>query len=347
MIAYCVEAPGRSSLVRRERPRIGSGQVLVRVGAVGICGSDLEMLAGTRDPEYRRYPVVLGHEWAGEIVELGEGVGQLGLGQCVAVEGHNYCGRCRQCKRGETQLCNTYNEFGFTLDGGYAEFVAARADLCHSFSRVSSVEAALTEPTACSLHGVLRSGVQPGDTVVVVGAGTIGLIAVGLFSLYSPENLIVIDRHGFQRSTALTLGATHYLIEGEDDVLETVQNLTGGRGADVSFEAGGHPRAVQTAVAATARHGKVVLEGIPGTDNVEPFDLDQIVLADLRIEGVFAYPSRVFAQALKMIEAKLLDVKPLITHRLPLAEADHAFELLKDRQEPTIKVLLQPDAGSG
>ncbi|MDQ3910922.1 MAG: alcohol dehydrogenase catalytic domain-containing protein [Actinomycetota bacterium] len=322
------------------------GQVLVRVGAVGICGSDLEMIAGTRDPGYRSYPVVLGHEWAGEIVELGGGVGQLELGQYVAVEGHNYCGRCRQCKRGETQLCETYSEFGFTLDGGYAEFVAARGDLCHSFSRVSSVEAALAEPTACSLHGVLRSGVEPGDTVVVVGAGTIGLLAVGLFSLYSPENLIVIDRHGLQRSPALAMGATHYLIEGKDDVLETVQNVSGGRGADVSFEAGGHPSAVQTAVAATARRGKVVLEGISGTDSLEPIDLDQIVLGDLRIEGVFAYPSRVFAQALKMIDSGLLDVKPLITHRLPLAEADHAFELLKDTREPTIKVLLEPDAGS-
>jgi len=316
------------------------------VGAVGICGSDLEMVAGARDPDYRRYPVVLGHEWAGEIVELGEGVGQLEIGQGVAVEGHNYCGHCRQCKRGETQLCDTYTEFGFTLDGGYAEFVAARADLCHPYSQVSSGEAALSEPAACSLHGVLRSGVQAGDTVVVVGAGTIGLLAVGLFSLYSPEKLIVVDQRSSQRSIALARGATHYLVEGEDDVLKAVQDATQGRGADVSFEAAGHPNAVRTAIASTRRGGKVILEGISGTDRVEPFDLDQVVLGDMRVEGVFAYPSRVFARALGLIDSGRLDVKPLITHRLPLFEADHAFELIEDTQEPTIKVLLEPGVGS-
>jgi threonine dehydrogenase-like Zn-dependent dehydrogenase len=279
-------------------------------------------------------------------VELGEGVDQLRIGQYVAVEGHNYCGSCRQCKRGETQLCDTYSEFGFTLDGGYSEFVAARADLCHSYSRVSSAEAALSEPAACSLHGVLRSGVQAGDTVVVVGAGTIGLLAVGLFSLYSPEKLIVIDQRRSQKSTALAKGATHYLVEGEDDVIATVRDVTEGRGADVSLEAAGHPNAVRTAVAATARGGKVVLEGISGTDRVEPFDLDQVVLGDLRVEGVFAYPSRVFARALELIDSGLLDVKPLITHRLPLVEADNAFELIEDTKEPTIKVLLEPGAHS-
>src|ERR687886_2993036 len=247
MIAYRVEAPGRSGLVQCDRPAAGPGEVLVRVRAVGICGSDLEMVTGTRDPDYRRYPIVPGHEWAGEIVELGEGVEVLEIGQRAAVEGHNYCGRCRHCKRGETQLCETYNEFGFTLDGGYARFVAARADLCHPFSRVSSAEAALTEPSACALHGVLRSGVGAGDTIVVVGAGTIGLLAVGLFSLYNPERLIVIDRRDSQRSAALEMGATHYL--GGGDVLEAVRDLSGGRGADVSFEAAGPPDAVRTAIA--------------------------------------------------------------------------------------------------
>jgi L-iditol 2-dehydrogenase len=347
VIAYCVESPGRSGLVNRKRPAVGLGQVLVRVGAVGICGSDLEMVAGTRDPAYRRYPIVLGHEWAGEIIELGEGVDQLELGQGVAVEGHNYCGRCRPCKRGETQLCETYSEFGFTLDGGYAELATARTDLCHPYSRVSTAEAALSEPTACSLHGVFRSGVQAGDTIVVVGAGTIGLLAVGLFSLYSPERLIVIDRGSAQRSAALAMGATHYLVEGEDDVIATVRDVTEGRGADVSLEAAGHPNAVRTAVAATARGGKLVLEGISGTDHVEPFDVDQIVLGDLRVEGVFAYPSRVFGRALELIDSGLLDVKPLITHRLPLVEVDHAFELIEDTQEPSIKVLLEPGAHSG
>ena len=343
MIAYRVESPGRSGLVQCDRPASGPGEVLVRVGAVGICGSDLEMVTGTRDPSYRRYPVVLGHEWAGEIVELGEGVSRLGLDQCVAVEGHNYCGRCRQCKRGETQLCETYSEFGFTLDGGYAEFVAARADLCHPFSRVSSAEAALSEPAACALHGVLRSGVQAGDTVVIVGAGTIGLLAVGLFSLYNPERLIVVDRRGTQRSAAVEMGATHYLVEGEDNALAALMDLSKGRGADVSFEAAGRPDAVRTAVAATMRGGKVVLEGISGTEYAEPFSLDNLVFADLRVEGVFAYPSRVFARALELIDSGLLNVEPLITHRLPLTEADRALELLRDTGEPTIKVLLEPD----
>src|SRR5919199_3408876 len=241
MKAFVIEQPGRHQVEDRPRPVPRPGEVLVRVEGVGICGSDLELVAGTRDPDYCRYPIVPGHEWAGEVVELGEGVEELEIGQRVAVEGHNYCGRCRRCKRGETQLCETYNEFGFTLDGGYAWYVAARADLCHPFSSVSSAEAALTEPSACALHGVLRSGVWAGDTIVVVGAGTIGLLAVGLFSLYSPGELIVVDRRGSQRSAAFKMGATHYL--GGGDVLEAVGGLGGGRGGDVGLGTAGEPDA--------------------------------------------------------------------------------------------------------
>jgi threonine dehydrogenase-like Zn-dependent dehydrogenase len=130
-------------------------------------------------------------------------------------------------------------------------------------------------------------------------------------------------------------------------VLEVVRDLSEGGGADVSFEAARHPNAMRTAVAAMARGGKGVLEGISGADREEPLSFDDLVFADLRVEGVFAYPSRMFARALELTDPRLLNVEPLITHRLPLAGVDRALELLRDTDEPTIKVLLEPHVTLG
>ncbi len=315
---------------------------MVRVEAVGICGSDLEMVSGSRDPAYCRYPVVLGHEWAGVVERVGPGAVGVSVGDRVAVEGHNYCGICGACKRGQTQLCETYEEFGFTVDGGYAELVTTRADLCHVICQASSREAAFAEPTSCALHGVRRSGLQAGNTALVVGAGTIGLLAAAIASLHSPEKLIVAHRRDDMRELAHRLGATHFVSQEDGPLPEQVAEITGGRGVDVSLEAAGSAEAVSDAVAATSRGGCCMLLGISGSGGGSVVDADTLVFGDVRLEGVFAYPSDMFGKAVGLIDSSRLEVEPLVSHTMPLSRVEQAFDVIRDPRQQTVKVLLDP-----
>ncbi len=342
MKAVIIQQPRHASYIETDRPRAGEGQVLVRVASVGICMSDVELLEGTRPDAYVAYPVQPGHEWCGTVAELGDGVSGVTVGQRVAVEGHNFCRTCFWCRRGETNLCETYAEFGFTLPGGYAEYVAARADLVHPFSDALPYDvAALTEPAACAGHGIVRAQIQAGDTVVVIGPGTIGLLALAWAKLYAPRHLVVVGRSTRNESIARAMGATHYVTTARDAV-SLVRELTGGRGADVVFEATGNRASIPVAIDVARRGGTLVLEGIGGATAVEPMDTDVFCLKSLHVHGIFAYASEHFVQALHLIENGRLDVSPLITHTFPLSEYERAFDLLRSRSERVVKVVLNP-----
>jgi 2-desacetyl-2-hydroxyethyl bacteriochlorophyllide A dehydrogenase len=340
--AVVIPVPHRASLAEEPRPRARDGQVLVRVAAAGICMSDVEVWKGTRPAAYVKYPVIPGHEWCGTVEEIGPGVEGLRVGQRVAVEGHNFCGRCPWCRRGETNLCASYDEHGFTRPGGFAEHVAARADLAHPFSDALPFEAAaLTEPFACVVHGMRRTNVDGAETVAVLGSGTLSLLAVAAVKQWRPARTVVVTRSRTNERIARQVGATDYLTIDEDPVAR-VQELTGGRGADVVLEAVGHESAVPLALDLARRGGAVALMGIAGGGQRPLLDADVFALKDLHVHGVFAYTSRDYAEALRLIESGRVDVTPLITHRFPLSDFQKAFDLLASRKEPVVKVLLRP-----
>jgi len=342
MKAVVIKAPNCASLAEEVDPRAGDGQVLVRVATAGVCMSDVEVMKGTRPPAYVKYPVIPGHEWCGTVVHVGYGVKRVAPGDRVVVEGHNFCRACAWCSRGETNLCSAYNELGFTLPGGFAEYVAVRADLAHPFARALSFEAAaLVEPFACVVHGARRACVQREDTVAVVGPGTIGLLAVGWAALSRPARLVAIGLERSNEGTARRMGATDFLIV-KDDPAARVREMTGGAGADVVFEAAGSEAAVTLALDLARRGGTVILSGIAGSGRRMHLESDLFALKNLRVDGVFAYTTGSFEQALRIVESGRLDVTPLVTHTLPLAEFERAFDLLDNRPEPVVKVLLRP-----
>jgi 2-desacetyl-2-hydroxyethyl bacteriochlorophyllide A dehydrogenase len=342
MKAVVIRTPHRASFEDESKPRPAAGQVLVKVAVSGICMSDVETWKGTRPPAYVKYPVIPGHEWCGTVEEVGPGVQGLRGGQRVAVEGHNFCGTCPWCRRGETNLCATYNEHGFTLPGGFAEYVAARADLAHPFSDALPFEAAaLTEPLACVAHGIRRAQVQAGDTVAVLGSGTLSLLSVACARLSQPARTVVVSRSRTNERIARQAGATDYFTIDEDPVAR-LHDLTGGRGADVVLEAVGNESALPLSLDLARRGGTVVLMGIAGGGKRPLLEADVFALKDLRVHGVFAYTSRDYAEALKLIESGRVDVAPLITHRFPLPDFEKAFDLLATRKEPVVKVLLKP-----
>ena len=343
MRAFRVERPGHARLVDVPVPSPGPGDVLVRVEAVGICGSDLELLRGTRDPAFTRYPVVPGHEWAGVIAEDAPAYPQLPRGTPVVVEGHNFCGACGPCRAGRTHLCAHYDEYGFTRDGGYGEYVAARADLCHPLTRVDTSLGAFAEPTACGLHAVERSGIGSGDRVVVIGAGPIGLLAAACVATHHPSRLVVADVRDSTLAVARTLGASDTVCAPAAELASAIRDALGGP-ADVVIEAAGHPLAQVAAADVLARGGRLTILGIAGADRTAPFNFDPLVFRDARVEAVFAYPSAVFGRAVRLIDGGDVVPSPLITHRFGLSQTHRALALLEARDQPAIKVLLDPRA---
>jgi 2-desacetyl-2-hydroxyethyl bacteriochlorophyllide A dehydrogenase len=334
MRAVVVERPGAAALRRVPRPDPGGGEVLVRVAAAGICGSDVEVLEGRRPPPFVRYPIIPGHEWAGTVEAVGPGVDGVEEGAAVVAEGFRACGDCARCREGLTNLCDVeYAETGFTHAGAFADYVCVPAHLVHQLPPGSDLAAAaLLEPAACVAQGLLEVDLRPGLNVAVVGAGTLGLLAVALLSRVSPERLALVGTRAPRLELGATMGATETWNVRRDEYPQ--------RGFDLVFEAAGTPSGARTAVELARRGGTVVLEGISGQPAA--IDADAVVLGHLRVQGVFGASRRAWLWVTELFSAGLLDTEPLVSHSFPLEEHAAAFATLADRNGEALKVQLTP-----
>jgi threonine dehydrogenase-like Zn-dependent dehydrogenase len=350
MQAIKLKGPGEASLVEMPMPAIGPDDVLVRSRAVGICGSDVELYRGTRPEGYYRYPIVPGHEWSGEVVAIGENVRAILpeaiLGAKVVVEGFLFCGSCRNCRTGLTNLCERgYNEIGFTRTGGMAEYVAVLARQVHVLPSTSPLEqAALLEPTSVVVHAFLRAQPRAGDIVAVVGDGAIGQLAVQVARLFNPSAIFMIGSRPERLAIARQLGATHTINSREDNPLEVLASHTGGRGVELVFEGGTRPEGVAMALRLARRGGTVLLEGIAGGHAQLNIESDIFVLNHLAVFGIFGANSAAWTFAVQLFSSGLLNLTPLITHRFPLADYQQAIDTLVERRPGTLKVMLLHEA---
>jgi 2-desacetyl-2-hydroxyethyl bacteriochlorophyllide A dehydrogenase len=334
MRAVVVERPGRAGLQRVPRPEPGPDEVLVRVGAAGICGSDVEVLEGRRPSAYVRYPIIPGHEWAGTVESVGPNVHNVDVGATVVAEGLRACGDCARCREGRTNLCELdYAETGFTNPGAFAEFLCVPAQLVHQLPAGSDLAAAaVLEPAACVAQGLLEVDLLPGLTAAVVGSGTLGLLAVALLARLSPRRLALIGTRPARLALGVEMGA-----------IETWNVRRGERpepGFDLVFEAAGTPDGARTAIELARRGGTVVLEGISGQPG--GIDADAVVVGHLRVQGVFGASRTAWRWVTELFAAGLLDTQPLISHTFPLEEHGAAFAALGDRTGSALKVQLTP-----
>jgi threonine dehydrogenase-like Zn-dependent dehydrogenase len=338
MNAVRVERPGEMSMVELERPRPGPGEVLVRVAAAGICGSDVELLRGTRPAPYVRYPIVPGHEWSGEVAELGQGVTSVRPGDRVVAEGFRACGSCDRCKEGRTNLCSAeYAETGFTHAGAFAEYVLVPARLIHILPADANLSAAaLLEPAACVAQGLLEAELRPGLRVAVVGAGTLGLIAVAMLSLVSPAELALIGTRPDRLALGRELGCTGAFDIKSGDPVEAF-----GKDFDLVFEAANQPEGAQTALLLARRGATVVLEGISGVEQPSLVN-DLLPLKHLRVQGIFGASGAAWRFAVRLFSDRKVEFGRLVTHRFPLDEHERAFAALQDRSAAALKVQLVP-----
>jgi 2-desacetyl-2-hydroxyethyl bacteriochlorophyllide A dehydrogenase len=334
MRAVVVERPGSATLRRVPRPEPGAGEVLVRVGAAGICGSDVEVLEGRRPERYVRYPIIPGHEWAGLVEEVGPGVESVDEGAAVVAEGFRACGDCARCREGRTNLCAAeYAETGFTHAGAFADFLCVPAHLVHRLPVGTDLAAAaVLEPAACVAQGLLEIDLRPGLSAAVVGSGTLGLLAVALLSRISPARLALVGTRAPRLALGEAMGATETWNVRQDEYPQP--------GFDLVFEAAGTPGGARTAVELARRGGTVVLEGISGQPS--GIDADAVVLGHLRVQGIFGASRRAWRCVTELFADGLLDTKPLVTHSFPLEQYDAAFTTLAERSGDALKVQLKP-----
>jgi 2-desacetyl-2-hydroxyethyl bacteriochlorophyllide A dehydrogenase len=334
MRGLVVDRPGELGLQELPELAPGPGEVVLRPAYCGVCGTDLELLAGEVDPAFVRYPLVLGHEWSGVVEAVGKRVADLEPGMRCVAEGIIPCGNCAQCRAGATNVCAIYDEGGFTRPGGAADQVLVPAQVVHRLADdVTLADAALTEPTSVVLTGLGKLQLRPGVRVLVVGDGTIALLAVLLVSLWTPAELVVAGRREQQAALAVELGASSFTT-GEPD------------GAfDIVIEAAGDVGAVAAAVRATRRGGQVLTLGIPATSSTLQLPGDLLVNNDLTLAASFGYTSGAWSRVVELLDSGRLRPGRLITHRFPLDGYAAAFAELATPSGPRGKVMLEVNGG--
>jgi 2-desacetyl-2-hydroxyethyl bacteriochlorophyllide A dehydrogenase len=323
--ALMVLGPGKVRLEPQAPLAASAGQVVVEPDLVGVCGTDLEIIDGTIDPAYIRYPLALGHEWTGIVT------GEHPLaGRRVVVEGVIGCGHCVRCAAGETNLCDTYDEIGFTRDGAAASQIAVPETLVHPLAdSVAAQDAVLTEPAAVAYRALARAGVTPGCRALVIGDGTIALLVVLLLKLWSPAEVTVLGRRAEQADLAAAAGADSFSLTDAPP------------GYDLVVEAAGATAAVETALTKVRRGGTVLLVGLPPHGQTVAMAADDTVNNDLTILGSFSYTSAAWRAVVTLLNSGQLRPGKLITHRYPLAEWEQAIATLRGAAGPRGKVLLE------
>ncbi len=327
-------------------PEPGRGEVLIRVAACGICGSDVhgyDGASGRRIP-----PIVMGHEAAGTIAATGEGVSGLSEGERVTFDSTIYCGECANCLRGDINLCDRRQVLGVSCGdyrraGAFAEFVVVPARIIHRLPEsFPFAEAALLEAVAVALHAVSLVSVSPGSTALVVGAGTIGLLLQQALRIAGCARVFVADVDATRLKLSRELGATAALSAGTD-LAQQIAALTNGAGVDIAVEAVGKTETVNAAIDSARKGGSVILVG-----NISPevtLPLQKVVTRQIRLQGSCASAGE-YPRAIELLSSGAIRVKPLITAVAPLAEGPQWFERLYTREPNLLKVVLTPGTNS-
>jgi len=325
-----------------EEPAVSRGEVLVKVRAATTCGTDVKIWQRGYVEKVIKLPTVFGHEWAGNVVDVGDGVDWPAKGMRIRAGNSAPCLHCEMCQRGKYNLCLNM----MWLWGAYAEYikVPARMVLVNTQeipAQVSYEEAAIAEPLACVLHGAEEAGVGLGDNVAILGAGPIGLLHLLVARKLGVQKTIMIDIIDERLEFAKKLGADEVVNGKREDVGERTRQLTGGKGADVVIEAIGLPPTWQQALM-LPRQGGTVLEfgGCPPGTKVE-LDAEKLHYGELTVLGAFHTTPFHFRKALNLISSRVIDVRPLLTGHMKLEKIADAFEILSTSKSE-IKIAIQP-----
>jgi len=320
-------------------PEIKENDVLIKVKAVGICGSEFHAYEGIS--ERRKPPLIMGHEFSGEIEEIGKNVENLRKGDRVVVNPIIHCLKCDNCLSGKPNICENMHLIGLHTPGAFAEYIAVPSENCYRIpSDLSFEEASMVEPMAVGVHAVKKAFLKINDDVAIIGTGTIGLCTLQAAKISGAGRIICSELIESRLKLAEKIGANILINAKEIDPIEKVMELTNGKGIDIAFEAVGIQKTIQQAINMIKKGGSVVVIGML-TKKME-LDMLDIVTKEKRIIGSYVYTPLDFKIALKLISEKRVNVKSLITHVFSLKEILKGFETLSKNREETIKVIIKP-----
>lgn len=319
-------------------PHAGPGELVLRNQVCGVCGTDVHIYHGEPGSADVNPPVVLGHEYSGEVVEVGEGVTGFAVGNHVTVDPNIYCGHCAYCQNGKKQLCPSMEAIGVTRDGGFAQYSLIPASQAFKLEPTVPWEAAaMAEPLACCLHGIDLAGIQVGDKVCVVGGGAIGLLMVQLAKLSGASQIVLSEPNEKRRQVGLQLGANAAIDPTRPDAQEVFAQVLDG-GANVVIECVGNVPAVKSAFQFAGKGATVLLFSVPKVDATFDLPLFDVYKKELTIKGSFVNPDT-HARAVALINSGKVDFGPIITHRFPLDQLPEAIAM--QMSDASIKVVVE------
>lgn len=330
-----------------EIPEPGPGEVLLRVKACGLCGTDLKMVHGAFEERGwpPSLPFIMGHEWSGEVVSLGEGLDglDLGPGDKVVAENHVGCGRCQLCRSGRYNLCEEagkpgYRLYGHTAPGALAEYAVRPAQMLHRLpDSVSPLEGALVNQGSLTVHALRRVNFRPGSTVAIFGPGLLGLLTAAVAHASGAAEMIMVGR-GKRLELAGEMGCHHVVDYESEDPVQAVRRLTDGRGVDYVFDCTGNASVPSQAIGSVRRGGKIALLGLSGGKKAE-IDIDRLTLDEIDLLGIRSSPNA-YPAMIALMRSGQVDLSPLVTHVFPLESVNEALEALETREaiRPIVEV---------
>ncbi|GLO67406.1 zinc-binding dehydrogenase [Oceanobacillus kimchii] len=322
-----------------EEPDVSNYQVKIKVAYAGICGSDIHTYEG----HYKvAAPVTLGHEFSGEIVEVGSGVTGFKVGDRVTSETTFYiCGKCRYCQTGDYNLCNHRKGLGTQQNGGFTNYLIAREESLHHIpEEVDDRSASMTEPLACTYHAIQKTNIKEGDLVVVLGPGPIGLLAAQVAKSYGATVMMSgLNNDKIRLDKAKEVGVDHVINIQEEDIKEKIATLTDGYGADVVLECSGSIHAANQGLDLLRKKGSYAQVGIFPESHVN-FDMGKVIQKEIQVVGSRSQKSADWEPSIQLMKEKKVDAKALVTHEFTIDQWDEAYQAIKGGE--AIKVLLKP-----
>ena len=340
MKAYIVYEAQKGSLADIPIPEIRSDEVLVKVKSAALCHSDLDIIDGRRKHAIK-LPVVLGHEFCGVIEKVGCSVAGLKKGWLVACECIVWCGECRSCKCGATSCCENFDELGTCRNGGFAEYTAVPAKMVHPVKSLTPDQTSNIEPAGNGFHAALKTQINEGDSVVVIGPGPIGLYAIQFAALYKPSSLIMAGTRDDRLAVAAQLGATHTINVRKTAAFDEIMKITGGKGVDRVIQCATTVDAVELGLRILGGNSIMSVEGYVGQPIPVNFGIFQETPVNAII-GVCGVTHQNYKDTIALAEAGKISFEPIITHRYKLDDIDKAIKLMRDKNEGVIKIVINP-----
>lgn len=336
MKAIVFESPKKVNIKDVPFPIIKDDEVLIAVKSAGVCGTDVHIFDGDF---IGTYPVIPGHEFSGEVVEIGKSVKTIKVGDKVAVDPGVFCRKCSFCRESKENFCENFKAYGVHFNGGFAEYTAVKEENVYRIDGLSYIEGAMVEPVGCAIHGLKQAKIEIGDHILIFGSGPIGLILMQLCKNCGASTVTIVDKVQSKIDLAKKLGATNAIL-ADQNLSKNLKDIRPD-GFNVVIDATGSPLVVQSMFEYVRNSGKILFFGVcPQSAKIEisPYD---VYKRELKIFGTFAilYTAN---QAIDMIREKKVNVADLVSHRLDLDEFMIALNMMMDRTN-SMKIIIEPN----